>query len=55
MNRQLTYLIGPETAMALLTALVFLFCARHYSYSSRDVDILDRLLWLLPFITLFKR
>ncbi len=50
MNRPLTYLLGPESAMALFTALVFLFCARHYSYSSRDVDILNRLMWLLPVI-----
>lgn len=46
MNR--TYLIGPEVIMALFIALVFLFCARHYSYNSRDVDILERLMWLLP-------
>ncbi|MSU59902.1 MAG: hypothetical protein EXS35_17335 [Pedosphaera sp.] len=50
MNRQLTSLLGPEAAMTLLTALVFLFCARHYSSSSRDVGILDRLMWLLPFL-----
>jgi len=34
--------------MTLLTVLVFAFCARHYSYSSRDVDIPGRLMWLLP-------
>ncbi len=50
MNRPLTYLLGPEAAMTLLTVLVFFFCARHFSYSSRDVDILERLMWLLPFI-----
>lgn len=50
MNRQLTYLIGSETAMALLTAPVFIFCARHSSYSTRDVDILERLMLLLPVI-----
>jgi len=50
MNRPLTYLLGPETAMVLLMALVFLFCARHYTYSKRDVSILERLMWLLPVI-----
>jgi hypothetical protein len=48
MNRPLTYLLGPEAAMALLTTAVFLFCARHDSYSSRDVDILEGLMWALP-------
>jgi len=50
MNRPLTYLLGPEAAMALLTAGVFLFCSRHYSYSTRDVVILERLMWFLPVI-----
>ncbi len=50
MNRPLAYLLGPEAAMILLTALVFLFCARHYSYSSRDVAILNRFLWLIPLL-----
>lgn len=50
MNRPLTCLLGPEATMTLLTALVFLICARHYTYSTRDVDILGRLMWLLPII-----
>jgi hypothetical protein len=50
MNRLLSILLGPEAAMALLTAAVFFFCSRHYSYSSRDVDLLERLMWLLPVI-----
>lgn len=49
MNRSLAFLVGPEAAMAFFTAAVFFFCARHYSYSSRDVDILERVMWLLPF------
>ena len=34
--------------MALLTVVVFFFCSRHYSYSTRDVDSLERLMWFLP-------
>ena len=36
--------------MALLTAIVFGFCARHGSYSPRDVQLLERLMWLLPVV-----
>lgn len=50
MNRPLTYLLGPEAAMLLLTVVVFLFCSRHYSYSTRDVGILERVMWLLPVV-----
>jgi hypothetical protein len=48
MNRVLPFLVGPETALLLLTAAVYGFCARHGSYSSRDVELLERLVWLLP-------
>jgi hypothetical protein len=48
MNR--TYLIGPETALAVFTALLFLFCARHNSGAGRDVVIVEKLVWALPFI-----
>ncbi len=51
MNRALTYLLGPEAAMALLTALIFFLCARYGSYSSRDVDIINNLIWSLPLVT----
>jgi hypothetical protein len=50
MSRSSSILLGPEAAMALLTAAVFLFCSRHGSYSSRDVDSLERLMWALPFL-----
>ncbi len=36
--------------MALLTGVVFFFCSRHYSYSTRDVGILERLMWFFPII-----
>ena len=36
--------------MALLTVVVFFFCSRHYSYSTRDVDSLEPLMRLLPVI-----
>lgn len=50
MNRILSILAGPEAAMVLLTAVVFLFCSRHGSYSSRDVELLERLMWVLPVV-----
>jgi hypothetical protein len=50
MNRPLTYLLGPETVLTLLGLLVFWFCARHSSGERHDVDQLEKLVWLLPFI-----
>lgn len=50
MNRSLQLLAGPEVALAAVTGLVFLLCARHQSYSSADVRILERMVWLLPVI-----
>lgn len=50
MNRPLTYLVGPESVLTLLGLLVFWFCARHNSGERHDVDQLERLVWLLPFI-----
>lgn len=50
MNRPLTYLLGPETVLAVSTALLFWFCARHNSGEGRDVVILEKLIWAIPFI-----
>lgn len=50
MNRPLSYLLGPETALALFSVLLFWFCARHNSGAGRDVAIMEKLIWLLPFI-----
>lgn len=50
MNRPLTYLLGPETVLTLLGLLVFWFCARHNSGERHDVDLLEKLVWLLPFV-----
>lgn len=50
MNRPLHFLAGPEAVLALLTALVFLVCARHSSYSAADVRVLERMMWLLPVV-----
>ncbi|MFO1458586.1 MAG: hypothetical protein U1G08_04190 [Verrucomicrobiota bacterium] len=52
MNRWLTYLVGPESVLTGFTLLVYGFCARHGSYSSRDVAVLERALWLLPFVAI---
>jgi hypothetical protein len=50
MNRSLTFLFGPESMLAVFTALVFVFCARHSSYRDEDVRLLEKLIWLLPLI-----
>ncbi|MBL9171993.1 MAG: hypothetical protein JNL10_00535 [Verrucomicrobiales bacterium] len=52
MNRLLTFLVGPESVLTGLTLVVYWFCARHGSYASRDVTILERTLWLLPFVAI---
>ncbi len=50
MNRPLTYLLGPEAVLAVSTALLFWFCARHNSGEGRDVAIMEKLIWAIPFI-----
>lgn len=50
MNRWLTVLVGPESVLTGLTLVVYWFCARHGSFASRDVTILERALWLLPLV-----
>ncbi len=49
-NRLLTYLIGPETVLTLFSILLFWFCARHNSGAGRDVVIMEKLIWTMPFI-----
>lgn len=50
MNRPITYLLGPETVLAVATALLFWFCARHNSGTGRDVVIMEKLIWAIPFL-----
>jgi hypothetical protein len=50
MNRLLPYLLGPEIALTLLTALVIVYCSRHGSYSAQDVQAVQRLIWLVPLL-----
>lgn len=50
MNRLPAFLIGPETTLALCSVMVFWFCSRHGSGESRDVVLMERLIWLLPFL-----
>ena len=50
MNRFLTWWIGPEAVLGLVTAGVFWYCARHASGAGRDVELLEKLLMLLPFV-----
>ncbi len=50
MNRWSTYCMGPEAAMGALTLLVYWFCGRHNSYSRSDVDLLEKMIWLLPVV-----
>jgi hypothetical protein len=50
MNRPITYLLGPEAVLAVATALLFWFCARHNSGEGRDVAIMEKLIWAIPFL-----
>jgi len=50
MNRPLTHLIGPEATLARFSVLPFWFCARHNSGEGRNVVIMERLIWAIPFI-----
>jgi hypothetical protein len=50
MNRYLTYFIGPESVLTILSLAVFWFCARHNAGEGRDVAIMEKLVVLLPFI-----
>ena len=50
MNRPLNYLLGPEPALALFSVLLFWFCSRHNSGEGRDVAIMEKLIWAIPFI-----
>jgi hypothetical protein len=50
MSRALNILLGPEVVLAALTAVVFLFCARHNSASDHDVRLLEKVLMLLPLV-----
>jgi hypothetical protein len=50
MNRLLQIVAGPEVVLGVLSVFVFIFCARHGSYSSADVRLLERLIWLLPLL-----
>lgn len=50
MNRPLSLLAGPELVLAILGALVFWFCARHNSGVGRDVDLMEKLVMMLPLL-----
>lgn len=50
MNRHLTLLIGPETVLTLAGLVVFWFCARHNSGEGRDVALMEKLIWAIPFL-----
>lgn len=50
MNRSLTYALGPEGVLVLLSALLFWFCSRHNSGEGRDVALMEKLIWAIPFI-----
>lgn len=50
MNRPLAYLLGPEAVLVLFSGLLFWFCARHNSGEGRDVAIMEKLIWAIPFL-----
>lgn len=50
MSRALTFLLGPELVLVLFTIATYAFCARHNSGEGRDVEIMSRMVWRVPFI-----
>lgn len=49
-NSRLILLIGPELVLGCQTLLLFRFCARHGDGQPADVDLMEKLVWLLPFV-----
>ena len=50
MSRPLSLVAGPELVLAIFTAVIFWICARHNSGVGRDVDLMERLVMLLPLL-----
>ena len=50
MNRWISFVLGPEVVLIAATAAVFAFCARHPSGEGRDLQAVERLAMLLPFV-----
>lgn len=50
MNQNMTYIIGPESVLAVFCAATFWFCSRHNSGTGRDVELMEKLVMLLPFV-----
>ena len=50
MNRPLNYLLGPEAVLVVFSALLFWFCSRHNSGEGRDVALMEKLIWAIPFL-----
>lgn len=50
MNRPLTYLLGPEAVLVVFSVLLFWFCSRHNSGEGRDLAIMEKLIWSIPFL-----
>lgn len=50
MYRPLTHLLGPESVLVLFSSLLFWFCSRHNSAEGRDLALMEKLIWAMPFI-----
>ncbi|MBX7208245.1 MAG: hypothetical protein K1X78_08055 [Verrucomicrobiaceae bacterium] len=50
MNRALTWFIGPEALMVAVVAWVCWICRQHPSGEGRDVEVLERVLMVLPLV-----
>lgn len=50
MSRTTTLLLGPELVLAVFSASIFWICARYNSGTGRDVDVMERLVMLLPLL-----
>lgn len=46
----MTWLLGPESVAAAVGAAVLWYCARHASGTGRDVELMERLVVLLPLL-----
>ncbi|MFO1498365.1 MAG: hypothetical protein U1G07_08240 [Verrucomicrobiota bacterium] len=60
MTRLASYFLGPEVAAVACGIAVYWFCQHHHSGESRDVRLLEGLLWITPpvlttavFLTIF--
>lgn len=50
MYRLISFISNPEVVLLLSCVLLFLFCLQHNSGEGHDVELMEKLIWALPFI-----